>query len=167
MSLNGTLLCLVQVVLGFGAFERAQPLYASCDDTSQLISKGPHFSTLSSPDDAVLLVFPFKHHSMTSSFGTAIKEHRHDFVFCGHGGPKAAMSLNGTLLCLVQNCTARQREHHARRKKERRQKSRRCDVAVRHVVNKRLVIVSSTPVPLPGLRNDDHHTAPRYLLGQL
>ncbi|XP_037527037.1 uncharacterized protein LOC119404563 [Rhipicephalus sanguineus] len=102
MSLNGTLLCLVQVFLGFGAFECAQPLYASCGDTSQLISKGPPFSTLSSPHDAVLLAFPFKHHSVTSSFGAAIKEHRHDFVFCGHGGPKAAMSLNGTLLCLVQ-----------------------------------------------------------------
>ncbi|XP_075723139.1 uncharacterized protein LOC142765661 isoform X2 [Rhipicephalus microplus] len=105
MSLNGTLLCLVQVFLGFVAFECAQPLYESCDDTSQLISKGPQFSTLSSPDDAVLLAFPFKHLSVTSSFGAAIKEHRHDFVFCGHGGPKAAMSLNGTLLCLVQ-CAA-------------------------------------------------------------
>ncbi|KAL1436438.1 hypothetical protein MTO96_049672 [Rhipicephalus appendiculatus] len=102
MSLNGTLLCFVQVLLGLGAFECAQPLHASCDDTNQLISKGRPFSTLSSPDDAVLLAFPFKHHSVTSSSGTAIKEHRQDFIFCGHGGSKAAMSLNGTLLCFVQ-----------------------------------------------------------------
>ncbi|KAH6934229.1 hypothetical protein HPB50_021949 [Hyalomma asiaticum] len=91
-----------KVLLGFAVFECAQPLHASLHDPCQLINEGLSFPTLSSPDDAILLAFTFKHHGVTSSFGSTIKEHRHDFVFCGHGGPKAAMSLNGTPFCLLQ-----------------------------------------------------------------
>ncbi|KAK8766569.1 hypothetical protein V5799_006649 [Amblyomma americanum] len=103
MSLERTLFYVLQVILGSCALRTGHvwPDDICGSDGNQLhIDKASGW--LSSLDDTVLPATTFIHRTVTSSELTSTKEATQEFTFSGHGRPGPNMSLERTLLYVLQ-----------------------------------------------------------------